>query len=227
MRKLAVAIALASTAMASSALARDKAWYIGAEGGAMIVEDVKFNIGTTQNASTAKQRVGYDVDGIIGYDFGPFRAEAEVAYKQSRVKSYNSLQTTFRGTTAAGSAAAGNFNGAAGESSALSFMINGMFDFGDDDSLSGFIGGGAGVARVKFNDYSINPAGNFLDDSDTVFAWQGIAGIRAPLTDHIDVGLKYRFFNASRVDLVGALGQPWRTRLPVALDPGQFHLQLW
>lgn len=39
MRKLAVAMALASTAIvATPALARDKSWYVGVEGGAMIVD---------------------------------------------------------------------------------------------------------------------------------------------------------------------------------------------
>ena len=33
MRKFAVALALATTALAGPALARDKAWYVGLEGG--------------------------------------------------------------------------------------------------------------------------------------------------------------------------------------------------
>ncbi len=38
MRKLAVAMALASAALASPALARDNSWYVGVEGGALLVE---------------------------------------------------------------------------------------------------------------------------------------------------------------------------------------------
>ena len=44
MRKLAIAVALASTALASPAFARDDAWYVGIEGGASIVEDQDFDI---------------------------------------------------------------------------------------------------------------------------------------------------------------------------------------
>src|SRR3546814_6558039 len=88
-------------------------------------------------------------------------------------------------------------------------MVNGLLDFGDDDGLQGFVGGGAGVARV-----SVEPvfAGPFLDDSDTGFAWQAIAGVRAPLSDSIDVGLKYRFFNADNLDLVDQTGRDVSTR---------------
>ena len=39
MRKLAIALALTSTAIAAPALARDDAFYIGVEGGPSIVED--------------------------------------------------------------------------------------------------------------------------------------------------------------------------------------------
>ena len=78
MKKLAVAMALASTALASPALARDDAWYVGVEGGVMIVEDLSLNIGTTTNSASIDHDYGYDVGGNIGYDFGAFRAEVEV-----------------------------------------------------------------------------------------------------------------------------------------------------
>ena len=39
MRKLGIVVALASTAMATPALARDHSFYVGVEGGAMLVED--------------------------------------------------------------------------------------------------------------------------------------------------------------------------------------------
>ena len=67
-------------------------------------------------------------------------------------------------------------------------MLNGLLDFGSDDSVQGFIGGGVGVARVKAQ-YGLSRFGNFIDDSDTVFAYQGLAGIRAPLSDHVDASI--------------------------------------
>jgi OmpA-OmpF porin, OOP family len=207
MRKMAIAAALASTAIATPALARNDAWYIGVEGGAMIVEDIALDIGALPAAGQVDHKYGYDVDGIIGYDFGGFRVEAEVGYKQAQVDSYISTTSTSRGGGAFPAATPGTFNGAAGRTSALSFMLNGLLDFGDDDAINGFVGGGVGVARVKHGNYSINPNGNFLNDSDTGFAYQAIAGIRSPLTDNIDVGLKYRFFNVDGVDTIDALGR--------------------
>lgn len=203
MRKIAVVLALASTALATPALARDKSWYVGIEGGAMIVEDIDYDVANLNNAASVDHDYGYDVDGVVGYDFGGFRLETEVGYRRATVDGYQSSTTTpfFNGAGARGNAAAGTYNNAGGSTSALSFMLNGLLDFGDDDGIQGFVGGGVGVARVKAN-YALNNNGNFLDDSDTVFAWQGLAGIRAPLTDHLDATLKYRFFNADNVKLV-------------------------
>ncbi|KQU53280.1 flagellar motor protein MotB [Sphingomonas sp. Leaf339] len=209
MRKVAIVLALASTALASPALARDKSWYVGAEGGAMIVEDIDYDItgatAATSGTGTVDHNYGFDVDGVVGYDFGGFRLETEVGYRRATVDGYSSTTTTPRylsaTATTPGSAVAGNYDAAGGRSSALSFMLNGLLDFGDDDAIQGFVGGGVGVARVKAN-YGLGTNGDFLSDSDTVFAWQALAGIRAPLTDHIDATLKYRFFNADNVKLV-------------------------
>lgn len=213
MRKLAIAVALASTALATPALARDKAWYVGVEGGAMIVEEIHFDITTgatkVKDAGQAEHEYGYDVGGNVGYDFGMFRIEAEVSYKGAAVDAWRSAVGTPAYTSAGGAATApaANYSYAGGKTTALSFMLNGMLDFGDDDGIQGFIGGGVGVARVKAEKYALNRFGSFLDDSDTVFAWQAIAGIRAPLTSNIDATLKYRFFNADNVKLVDVSGR--------------------
>uniref|UniRef100_UPI0035CBBE3D OmpA family protein n=1 Tax=uncultured Sphingomonas sp. TaxID=158754 RepID=UPI0035CBBE3D len=214
MRKLAVAMALASTALvAQPALARDNSWYVGVEGGGMIVEDIKFDINNVKSASTVDSHYGYDVDGVIGYDLGMFRLEAEVGYKSAAVDAYRSTVTT-PGILAGGGAtnyAAGSYNNATGRSTALSFMVNGLVDFGDDDGVQGFVGGGVGVARVKERAQIFNNQ-NFLDDSDTVFAYQGLAGVRAPLSKHVDVSLKYRFFTADNVKLVDVSGRAYESR---------------
>ncbi|MBJ7442370.1 MAG: porin family protein, partial [Sphingopyxis sp.] len=210
MRKLAVAVALASTALASPALARDDSWYVGVGAGVMIVEDLDLDIGTAANAAAIDHRKGYDFEGVVGYDFGGFRAEVEVGFREADIKSGRFAAPGIPGNASGSSITqfVGNTD-LNGDTNALSFMVNGMLDFGDDDGLQGFVGGGAGVARV-----SVEPvfAGPFLDDSDTGFAWQAIAGVRAPLSANWDVGLKYRFFNVDNLDLVDQRGRDVSTR---------------
>ena len=83
MRKLVIGMALASTALATPALARDDSWYVELDSGVTIVEDSIFDIGTTADAMTVNHDYGYDLGGIVGYDFGGFRLEAEASYREA------------------------------------------------------------------------------------------------------------------------------------------------
>ena len=209
MRKLAISLALASTALASPALARDNQWYVGVDGGAMIVEDLALDIGALNDAATVDINKGYDVGGVVGYDFGGFRLESEVSYRKADVAGVGSRSPQITSGPSTTLRSAGTYF-LDGDANALSFMVNGLLDFGDDDGIQGFIGGGVGVARVDVQAVLAAPA--FLDDSDTGFAWQALAGVRAPLSDNWDVGVKYRFFNADKVSLVDRLGRAVDTR---------------
>ena len=85
MRKLVIGMAMASTALASPALAKDDSWYIGAEFGAMLVEDTDFEINGGPDAHSIDHEYGFDGGGYVGYDFGAFRLEAEVSYRQADI----------------------------------------------------------------------------------------------------------------------------------------------
>jgi len=219
MRKLAIVVALSSTVLATPALARDGAWYVGADFGAMIVEDVEYDVGTTNNAIIVDHEYGFDGAGFVGYDLGAFRLEAEVAYKKARI---DEIETVVNlpgnnrgGTTAIGAAIPQSFlDAGGGNTTALSFMVNGLLDFGDDDGISGFLGGGVGIARVNFNNQrAYANQGAFVDDSDTRFAWQLLAGVRQAISDNMDVTVRYRFFNANDLETVGFGGNTFSTRL--------------
>ncbi|NBR33077.1 MAG: porin family protein, partial [Sphingomonadaceae bacterium] len=211
MRKLALAAVLASTVLATPAVARDKAWYVGVEGGASIVEDQDFNLAGIKGNANADLKTGWDIDGIVGYDFGGFRLEAEAGYKRAKLDQWTSQLTTPAG--ASGTATpAGTFASASGHGSNLSFMLNGLLDFGEDDGTAGYLGVGAGIGRTLAS-YTIDANGaDFLSDSDTGFAWQAIAGVRTPLSRNVDIGLKYRFFNQNKSDLVDRIGRSAETR---------------
>ena len=192
MRKLVIGMALASSALATPALARDDSWYIEADAGGTLVEDMQNLV--SPGFGTLNSKVGYDVGGVIGYDFGGFRLEAEASYRRAGADGFNvSSKTTFANSSGT----------LTGNVSALSFMVNGMLDFGPDDGLQAFVGGGGGVGRVKVLADATGTAFD-INDSDSGFAWQALAGIRYPITDHVDLGLKYRLYNQDNVNLVGS-----------------------
>ena len=188
-------LALSSTALAAPALARDGAFYVGIEGGAMIVEDLDLDIGAFNNNVTIDHKYGFDVDYVAGYDFGAIRLEGELGYKRAKVDEFQQV--------AGGGFTGGTFNGG-GRTEVISSMINALLDFGDDAGVSGYVGGGAGISQIKFRNISgTGASGVSLDDKDAELSWQAIAGIRAAVSPNVDVGLKYRFFNTTRFDMVG------------------------
>ena len=191
MRKLVLGMALASTALATPALARDDSWYIEGDVGGVLVEDMQNLV--SPGAGVLNTDIGYDVGGIIGYDFGGFRLEAETSYRDASADAFNrSGSSTISGGTLDGGA------------SALSFMLNGVLDFGEDDGLQGFVGAGAGVGRLNV-DASNSPA-IYLNDSDTGFAYQVVAGVRHAISSKVDLGLKYRLYSQNNVDLIAPGG---------------------
>ena len=112
MRKLAIVVALSSTVLATPALARNSAWYVGGDFGGMIVEDINFDFGLTPTVPSsrcgsdrAQPRLRLSTAALfVGYDLGAFRIEAEVAYKRATV---DDIETVLRtpGNGAARSAA--------------------------------------------------------------------------------------------------------------------------
>ena len=76
-----------------------------------------------------------------------------------------------------------------GNTSVLSGMVNGLVDFGGNGGVGAYAGGGFGRARVKQ-----------LGDSDNAWAWQLLAGVYMPISDNVDVGLKYRYFRTGKLN---------------------------
>ena len=186
MRKLAIALALASTALATPALARDHSFYAGLEGGGMLVEDAGIDVVNTDNTvavhnfAILDHKPGFDIDVIAGYDFGMVRLEGELGYKHAGLD-----EIEFRDQPDTG-LAFGTHLPANGDASSVSFMINGLLDFGDEDNWSGYVGPGIGIAHAKFDIDSIDgdPADGSI--SDTRIAWQVVAGVRKAITPNID-----------------------------------------
>ena len=189
MKKLVVA-AMAAAAASTPAVARDNSAYVGLEGGVILADDMDFDASgveaSVDDAFSIDFKPGFDLDLILGYDFGMIRAEGELAYKWVGVDEIDGIFT--EGTSIDGD----------GHVGVTSLMGNVLLDFGDDDSTSFYVGGGAGWARVK-------PAGVGVDDitfndKDSGLAWQLIAGVRYAITPHIDIGAKYRYFRTRDLD---------------------------
>jgi len=204
--------AVAAAALTTPAMARDKSVYVGVDAGVMLVEDTNLDFNYDYDAEftydiddafTVDHKLGFDVDLVAGYDFGLVRGELELGYKRASV---DEVQIH---TDLTGSPLPTEPFDADGRVRVWSGMANVLFDFGDEDGWSGFLGAGAGWANV---DYDIDVAGyGSASDDDGAVAWQILAGIRKAITPNIDLGLKYRFFNVSKLDFNEPFGNDVET----------------
>ena len=208
MKKLLFASAalMAFAIPAAPALAADGAPYIGIEGGLMKARPSDYDRSTAAgyfDYLDVKHKLGYDVDAIVGYDFGMFRLEAEGAYKRAKHRDYI-IDVNAPGPFPGGVVAGGRYDGN-GRTSVTSLMLNGLVDLGVDAGTSFYAGGGIGYARVSQTIESLGTQNLHFKDSH--LAYQGIVGVRTAITPNLDAGLKYRYFSAGKLkdDLFGAL----------------------
>ena len=191
--------AVAVAVFAAPAAAADGSGYVGIEGGVLFPKkqhvngSVDFTTGTDivdSRVASVKYKTGYDVDLIGGYDFGMFRLEGELGYKRAKLDhaNFNDAFVTAFNTGAGTSFTDADFD-LNGHTSVLSGMVNGLLDFGGNGGVGGYVGAGAGRARVKE-----------LGDSDNAWAYQLLAGVYMPVSSNIDVGLKYRYFRTGHLN---------------------------
>ena len=89
-------------------------------------------------------------------------------------------------------------------------MANALLDFGGNGGVGFYAGVGAGRAWMSEHLSTGGAAPNFLHDKDSAWAWQGIAGLRVPLGEHVELGVKYKYLNTHLFRMVNAFGRSSR-----------------
>ena len=162
--------------------------YVGLEGGytdLLTATNRGFNI--TQgpdmgmNSTSLEQfSGGFNVGGRAGFQWGVWRLEGEVNYRQNDgrgVQMISPVNRIGRGQNA--------------ERHSVSEMANAIYDFDFGLPISPHIGGGIGVAEVTRN---LSNSFGGTHDTVTVFAYQGMAGLRYWLNPAVAIDLDYRYF---------------------------------
>jgi iron complex outermembrane recepter protein len=196
--------------------------YLELDGGALfghsfaaVVNNRVDNIGSAPGAIRVGQKTGWDLDGIVGYDLGRFSGEIEAGYKRAGIGAVDYTNATVAVDSTHG---AGVYDNAAGHTGVLSVLFNALVNLGPTDGATrGFVGGGAGLARISSRDWTLDASQPLLtygataaaaatptyfsDDDATGFAWQALAGVRQSIGRHVDLVLKYRYFDVPGLKL--------------------------
>ena len=83
-----------------------------------------------------------------------------------------------------------------------SLMKNVFFDLDFGQRVIPYIGGGLGTSYVEVETGPTREGG--IDDGDTAYSWQGIAGVATPLNADAHLMLEYRYFGTADFDLNGS-----------------------
>ncbi|RYF89535.1 MAG: porin family protein, partial [Caulobacteraceae bacterium] len=93
-----------------------------------------------------------------------------------------------------------------GSIEAYTLMANVIYDFFPNSRVRPFIGAGVGINHVKadiagrFNDNPLNGAIS-IDDDDTAYAYQVLAGAAFDITDRLTADVTYRYLSGTDLDL--------------------------
>jgi OOP family OmpA-OmpF porin len=171
-----IAAALLCSASTAAFAQQTSGLYLGLGAGANFARDADIS-GAGINTE-ASYDTGWAGIGSVGYGFGNgLRLELEVGYRDNDVDSLS-------GQTGGG-----------GSTNVWSGMLNLLYDIPTGTAFTPYLGVGGGYARVKADGIAPVAAGNVtVDDSDNVFAYQGIVGVAYGITPNLKVALDYRYF---------------------------------
>jgi len=145
----------------------------------------------TTASGTSGGTVNFDTGGVAAVFIGKrldqnWRGEAELARRGLDLSSVS-------GTTASGDA------------KATSLMGSAFYDLDVKAVVQPYIGAGVGFAKVEMDGASPF-GGSTINDSDTIGAFQAIAGASYRLNDQIDLFADYRYFATADADFTTAAG---------------------
>jgi len=187
-RLLATAAVLALLAPAA-AKADDHGFYLGGNVGVSIPTDPDFDsAGVTNEVET---NVGFAGIAAVGYQFDSnWRVQGEFAARLNNVSDITG--------TGAGPATDGDVN-------VYSLMADAIYNVPTGTRFEPYVGVGAGMAWVAAKDVG-TIFGDTIDDTDAVFAYQGIAGVEYKVSDRLRAGLDYRYFRTADTKFTTNLG---------------------
>ncbi len=204
-----IAFFLAAGALVpSAAMAQDdsdtKGAYVVVRAGLGIDADLRLRTADVSAPSSFRQSAdgkrGWTGEAGVGYNLGGFRVEAVAGYARNVLNRKTAAQQA-------------SFDGG-GRLSKFDIMLNGYVDLIPDSTVSPYIGGGIGLARVtsRLERTAGLVGGTRLNDSDWGFSYQGNAGIAFKLSDKatVDVGIRHQ--RISGINLDGQVGSPVTAR---------------
>lgn len=183
-KKAALILILAMIAAVPSANA--EGWYLGVQTSFSETDDTSFGTALGSVTTTFDSDMSYGL--AFGYDTSKVRVEGEITAREAEVENHI--------------LGGGALPGPTGGAESLSIMGNLIYDFNRDGAFQPYIGAGLGWTDVELSDFGVAPIPNVLDDSDSSFAYQFLAGLGFGLGESDwNLFIDYRWFVADSLSL--------------------------
>jgi OmpA-OmpF porin, OOP family len=171
-------------------------FYVGAEGGWTDLRTARNAVDVASQGPDIGQSAvsfenfsaGFNAGGRAGYQWGPWRLEAAIDYRRNNTIGLQMVRPVNRPGRAAGA-----------ERHSVSEMVNAIYDFDLGLPVTPHLGGGFGAAEVTRNLSNIFGG---THDTVTVFAYQGLAGIRYPISPALALDIDYRYFATADTNFI-------------------------
>ncbi len=122
---------------------------------------------------------GYNAALAVGAKFGSLRAEIEGVYRKNDNDKFNQ----------------GGVNaGADGDLSTLNVFLNGYYEIDIFGIVTPYAGAGVGYGTVSLDLKNVNGT-LIVDDDDTVYSYQLMAGAAINVTENFSLTAEYRYFD--------------------------------
>lgn len=137
----------------------------------------------------------------LGWDLGDLRVEGEFGMTAGDTNSYAASNPGNTTRTLDGTV------------NLVTGMVNAYWDFGNGQSLTPFLGVGAGAVKGEFEfagPYPSAPNGpivTFVNNDQTNIGWQAMAGFSVPLGGNMLGTAQFRYFDAGRFSTTDTFGR--------------------
>lgn len=205
----AAAIILASPATAQD-VTPELPWYVSANVGASLLRDARVSIANAPApglfiVTNQKIETGLGISIAAGRRFGPVRAEAEIGFTNNSGDQYDTI-SPFQNSVDTNT----KFN-------SRRIMLNGYYDL-LRGRVTPYVGAGIGSVRTHFRVFAARapfptePPRELIDDRDTKFAYQLMAGAAFQIAPQIALTGQYRWLDAGRIKGEDSRNEQFLTR---------------
>ncbi len=146
------------------------------------------------NMASDADVTGSGIDTTIEFDTGPIAMIAAGYAFDNGFRSELELAQRWNDAETVGSASG------SGDTTALSGMVNVLYDFTTDGDMTPYVGAGLGAAQIEDSGIA-SVSSSSISDDDTVFAYQALAGLSYGLGDFWSLTADYRYFASDDVSL--------------------------